>query len=67
VKPHDWGRYVRYADANDYLLLGWMPRSLAGTAHDRYALLMVWRCCCRDAPLEPRGSQSPARQHTPAT
>jgi hypothetical protein len=50
---HDWVRFVPFSRALDYVLLGWMPKTLEDTPHGRYAVIMVWRCCCREMPLEP--------------
>jgi len=43
-------KFVRHADVEDHLALGWMPTSmyggLVGTPHEQWAFIMVWPCRC---------------------
>ena len=44
-------RYVTFHNADDYLRLGWVPRSpgLRGTHHGHWSILMEWICACECA------------------
>jgi hypothetical protein len=45
-----WFKYVRFAEAEDYLRLGWAPTAaLGGTGHGEWSVLMAWLCDCRPA------------------
>jgi hypothetical protein len=47
-------RWVRHADALDYVMLGWVPLpTLNGTTHGHWSVHVVWMCRCRE-PVEPR-------------
>ena len=40
-------RFVPFDRAMDYVRMGWVPLpSPIGTHHGRWAVHLMWRCCC---------------------
>ena len=47
LPAHSVHRYVRLADALEFVRLGWLPlRTLEGTHHGQWAVHCCWLCLC---------------------